>query len=156
MSVVAPCLAAYLLPLPMTIANFVDTLTRGNVPQVKTLLASVALALAVYQLVLIAVAYGKVRLPVLTAGPAAKVHRASGDTIAVLLLVVAAMCLLHFGYREGAGFHALTGTALLAVLVVKVVVVRWWHGANRLLPWLGASIFVLLAVTWAGSAGAFL
>jgi hypothetical protein len=34
--------------------HFLDTLTHGNVPQVKTVLATVALALAVYQLVLIA------------------------------------------------------------------------------------------------------
>jgi hypothetical protein len=38
--------------------DLIDTLTRGNATEVKVLLASVALALAVYQLVLIAVGYG--------------------------------------------------------------------------------------------------
>jgi hypothetical protein len=49
--------------------NVVEDLTRGNVTEVKVLLASVALALAVYQLMLIAVAYGRVRPPVLEPRP---------------------------------------------------------------------------------------
>ena len=32
------------------------------------------------------------------------------------------------------------------------MVIRHWHGLGRLLP-LGACVFVLLAVTWATSAG---
>ena len=52
--------------------GLIDTLTRGNATEVKVLLASVALALAVYQLVLIAVGYGKLRPPFLGAGPAAR------------------------------------------------------------------------------------
>ena len=39
----------------------------------------VALALAVYQLALIAVAYGKLRLPFLDPPPAGRSHRAVGD-----------------------------------------------------------------------------
>lgn len=61
-------------------------MARGNVTEVKVLLTSAAAALAVYQLVLIAVGYGKLRPRFLDAGPAANAHRASGDTIAVLLL----------------------------------------------------------------------
>jgi len=137
-------------------AEVLDTLTRGNVPQVKTVLTSVALALAAYQVVLIVVGYGKVRPPFLESRPAAKTHRASGDVILVLLVIVAGMCAVHFGFGEHAGFHAITGGALLAVLALKVVVLRWWPAASRLLPALGTSVFVLLAATWAGSAGEFL
>jgi hypothetical protein len=57
--------------------DLIDTLTRGNVTEVKVLLASVALALAVYQLVLIAVGYGKLRPPFLGAGPATRTHSTS-------------------------------------------------------------------------------
>jgi hypothetical protein len=42
------------------------------------------------------------------------------------------------------------------VLALKVVVIRWWHAASRFLPALGITVFALLAVTWASSAGAFL
>jgi hypothetical protein len=48
------------------------------------------------------------------------------------------------------------GTALLAVLALKVSVVRRDFGLGRYLPVLGLSVFLLLAVTWATSAGALL
>ncbi len=69
---------------------------RVEVTEVKVMLTSVALALAAYQLVLIAVGYGKLRPAFLVAEPAAKAHRASGDTIAILLIVVAVMCASYF------------------------------------------------------------
>ncbi len=136
--------------------ELVERLARGNVTEVKVLITSVAAALAVYQLVLIAVAYGKARPRFLEPGPAAKSHRVSGDTIAVLLLVVAGMCAAYFGIEDDAAFHAVTGAALLAVLALKVVVIRWWHAAGRFLPVLGITVFLLLAATWASTAGAFL
>ena len=45
--------------------DWVDQLSRGNVAQVKTVLATIVMALAVYQLGLMAVGYGKLRLPFL-------------------------------------------------------------------------------------------
>jgi hypothetical protein len=133
--------------------DFVEGLTRGNPTEVKVVLASVALALAVYQLVLIAVGYGKLRPSFLGAAAASKTHRASGDTILVLLLVVSFMCLAYFGWED---FHAVSGAALMAVLATKVGVLRFWPGGSRYLPALGISVFVLLGVTWASSAGSFL
>ena len=118
-------------------------------------LASVATALAIYQVVLASIFYRKLRPRFLDAGPAAWTHRASGDTIAVLLLVVAIMC-LYFGLEDDGAFHAVTGFLLLLVLGIKVVVIRWWHAAGRFLPVLGLTVFVLLAATWASTAGAFL
>jgi hypothetical protein len=128
---------------------------RGNPTEVKVVLASVATALAIYQVVLAAVFYRKLRPAFLGAAPAAWTHRASGDTIAVLLIVVAIMCLSYFELEDSA-FHAVTGFLLLLVLAVKVVVIRWWHAAGRFLPVLGITVFVLLAATWASTAGAFL
>jgi Family of unknown function (DUF6529) len=136
--------------------DLVEGLTRGNPTEVKVVLASVAMALAVYQLVLIAVGYGKVRPPFLDAEPASKTHRASGDTIVVLLLVVAFLCVAYFGFEDDGAFHAVTGAALIVVLGIKVAVLRFWHAAGRFLPVLGISVFLLLAVTWASSAGSFL
>ena len=130
-------------------------LVQGNPTEVKVVLASVATALAIYQVVLAAIFYRKLRPAFLDAGPAAFTHRASGDTIAVLLIVVAIMCLSYFELEDSA-FHAVTGFLLLVVLAVKVVVIRWWHAAGRFLPALGITVFLLLAATWASTAGAFL
>jgi hypothetical protein len=141
------------------VEDLVNTLTRGNPLEVKTVLASVAFALAAYQLVLAAVGFRWVRPRVPEAEPAFRAHRASGDAILVLMVVVGAMCLAVAGeHREGedAAFHAVTGGLLFLVLALKVVVIRWWHAAGRFLPLLGASVFVLLALTWFGSAGDFL
>ena len=134
----------------------IETLTRGNPTEVKVLLASVALALAVYQLVLIAVGYGKLRPPFLGARPAAKAHRAVGDTIAVLLVVTAVICVGYFGLEDDASLHMIAAIALLSVLALKVAVVRWWHAMGRWLPALGISVWLLLALTWLTSAGDFL
>jgi Family of unknown function (DUF6529) len=138
------------------IEDLVDTLTRGNPTEVKVVLASVALALAVYQLGLIAVAYGKLRLPFLDPPPASRSHRAVGDTIVVLVVVVALICVSYFGFEDDASLHVASAIALLVVLAVKVCVVRWWHALGRLLPVLGISVWVLLALTWLSSAGDFL
>lgn len=136
--------------------DLIETVTQGNATEVKVLLASVALALAAYQLVLITVGYGKLRLPFLAPPPAARAHRAVGDTIAALLVVVAVMCVGYFGFEDDAGLHAVTAIALLATLALKIAVVRWWHGLGRLLPALGISVWLLLALTWLTSAGDFL
>jgi hypothetical protein len=135
--------------------GLIEDLTRGNPTEVKVILASVALALAVYQLVLIAVGYGKLRPPFLAAPPATQAHRAVGDSIVVLLVVVAVMCVGYFGFEEG-GLHVVAAIALLVVLALKILVVRRWHAMNRFLPALGVSVWLLLAVTWLTSAGDFL
>jgi hypothetical protein len=136
--------------------DLLEGLMRDNVTEVEVVLASVALALAVYQLALIAVGYGKVRPPFLGWRTASFAHRASGDVIAVLVVVVAVACLAHFGFEDDGGLHRITGFALLVVLAFKIAVIRWWHGLGRLLPILGTCVFVLLALTWFTSAGHFL
>jgi Family of unknown function (DUF6529) len=137
----------------LPVGDLVETLTRGNVTEVKVILASVVLALAVYQLILIAVAYGRIRPPFLASRAASFAHRASGDAIAVLLVVVAVMCLSYFGLEDDAGVHVVAAATLLAVLALKILVIRRWHRLGRLLPLLGTCVFVLLLVTWATSAG---
>ena len=136
--------------------DVVETLTRGNVAEVKVVLASVALALGVYQLAVIAVGYGKLKLPFLAAPPAFKAHRAVGDTIALLLLITGLMCVSVYGFEDDKATHAIAGTALLAVLALKVSVVRRDFGLGRYLPVIGLSVFALLCLTWLTSAGVVL
>lgn len=136
--------------------DLVDSLTRGNPTEVKVVLASVVAALAIYQLVLIAIGYGRVRPPFLRARPAARAHRAIGDMLAALIVVVAVMCLAVYGWDDDGGAHAVLGAVLLGVLAFKVAVVRRGGRLGRLLPLLGTSVFALLLLTWIASAGDFL
>jgi hypothetical protein len=138
------------------VEGLVEDLTRGNVTEVKVVLASVVLALACYQLVLIAVGYGKLRPRFLESGPASKAHRAAGDTILVLVVVVALMCISYFGIEDDKALHVASAIGLLIALALKVAVLRFFHGLGRFLPYLGMTVFVLLALTWLTSAGSFL
>lgn len=147
--------------------DFVDFLTRGNVSQVKTVLASIVTALALYQVALMAVGYGKVRIPFLSVKAASFTHRASGDSIVLLTLLIAFMCLSYFEVEDGieyarggettrATIHVFAGFALLGALALKIVVVRWWHSMGRYLPVLGVTVFALFVVTWGSSAANYL
>ena len=135
--------------------DFVENLTNGNVTEVKVILATVALSLAVYQVVLITVGYGKVRPPFLAPRSASFAHRAVGGTIATLLVATAVMCVSYFGFEENAA-HIAAAIALLTVLALKVAIIRRWHALGRFLPLLGTLVFILLAITWLTSAGDFL
>ena len=95
-------------------------------------------------------------MPFLAPPPALAAHRAVGDTIALLLLCTGIMCLSVYGFEDDRAAHAYAGTALLSVLALKVIVVRRDFGLGRFLPLLGGTVFALLALTWATSAGEFL
>jgi hypothetical protein len=127
------------------VEDFVESITRGNPGSVKAVLASVVLALAAYQLILAAIGYRK--LPVIDAQPAFFTHRASGDMIAVLFVVVALMCVAAFGFDDDYRVHGWAGMLAVVVLAVKVTVIRSGKG-GRALPYLGIMLFALLAVTW--------
>jgi hypothetical protein len=147
--------------------ELVDSLTRGNVSQVKTVLASVVAVLSAYQVFLMAVGYGKVNLPFLKSKAASFAQRATGDVVLVVTLLVAFMCLMYFEVGDGieyardgeqtrATIHVVAGSLLVAMIVFKVIVVRWWHGMSRFLPILGMTVFGLFMVTWFTSAGNYL
>jgi len=137
------------------VEGLIEDVTRGNVTEVKVVLASVVLALAGYQLLLAAVAYGWLRLPFLEAGSASWTHRASGDVILALTVVIATMCIGYAGFEED-GTHAVVATVLVGVFAAKVLVVRLGGRINRLLPLLGVSLLILIGITWLTSAGDFL
>jgi hypothetical protein len=137
------------------VEHLIEDLTRGNVTEVKVVLASVVLALAGYQLLLAATAYGRIRLPFLDPHAASWVHRASGDAIVILVVVVATMCIAFYGFEEG-GAHTVAGLAVLGLVAVKVLAVRIGGRLGRLLPLLGISLALALAIAWLTSAGDFL
>ena len=147
--------------------DLVEGIANGNVTEVKVVLASIVAILAVYQVLLMAVGYGKLRLPWLKPGPASFTHRAVGDTILLVTLLVAFMCIGYFEFEDGiehadegektrVTLHVIGGTAVVAVLAFKVIVVRWWHQLGRALPLLGLSVLTLFVLTWITSAGDYL
>jgi len=142
------------------VEGLIEDVTRGNVVEVKVMLASIVLALAAYQVVLMAVGYGKLRPRFLGAKAASFAHRAIGDAIVVVAVTVALMCVGYFGFEAEEGtrttIHIIAAIALLAALAVKVATVRGWLPLGRFLPVLGGAVFLLFAITWVTSAGDFL
>jgi hypothetical protein len=132
--------------------DFLLSLTQGNVPEVKIVLATVVALLAAWQVGLMAVGYGKVRLPFLKPLPASKAHRAIGDTIVAVTLTVTIMCVGYFGFEDDAAVHIVLACALLLVLAFKILVIRRLHRFNHLLPVLGISVFLLFWATWFSAA----
>lgn len=127
----------------------IETLTLGHVSEVKLVLASALAAAAVYQAGLMAVGYGVVKAPFLAAGAASRAHRALGDAIVVVTLLVAAMCVGFFGWEaERSDAHVPVALALIGVLAVKVAVVRWAPRLGFLLPALGVTVLGLFVATW--------
>ena len=135
--------------------QLIQELTNGNVTEVKVILATVVMALAVYQLLLASVAYGRLRTRLLESGLASWTHRASGDVAPVLAVLVAVACISVYGFDEE-GAHTVFGIAVLAVLAAKVLAVRVGGALSRLLPYLGIGLFAALGGAWLTSAGEFL
>lgn len=147
--------------------DFVDELTRGNVSQVKTVLASVVMVLALYQVALMAVGYGKVRVSFLKPKAASMTHRAVGDAAVAVGIFVAFLCYSYFGVDDGiehargeettrATIHVVAGSLFVVAVVAKVAVVRWLRRFDRVLPTLGLTMFTLFAIAWLTSAGNYL
>ena len=135
----------------------VEAMTRGHVSEVKIVLASVLALLAVYQAGLMAVGYGKLRLPFLAPLPAARAHRALGDTIVGVTAVVSFFCIAYFGFEaEESDVHVPVALALLGVLALKVAVVRWVPRLGFLLPVLGITVMLLFWATWLTVAAQYL
>lgn len=128
------------------------SLTRGNVAEVKMVLATVLATLAVYQVTLMAVGYGKLRLPFLKPLPASRAHRAIGDSLVVVTLLVAFLCIAWFGFEDDYALHIALALALLVVFAVKIAIIRVGRRFDFLLPPLGVSLLLLFWATWASVA----
>jgi hypothetical protein len=129
------------------VEDLVQSVARGNVTEVKVVLASLVAALAVYQVTLMAAGYGKLRLPFLAPRPASAAHRAIGDTVVLVTVAVAVMCVSYFELEDNS-LHIAVAIALLAVLSLKIIVVRWWHAMSRFLPVIGVTVFTLFIAVW--------
>ena len=131
---------------PEALEDFVENITRGNPGSVKAVLASVVLALASYQLILAAIGYRK--LPVIDAAPAFLTHRASGDAIVVLFVLVALACLAVFGFEDDYALHGWAGLGRGRSSSPSRSPSSAPAAAVARFPYLGVTLFALLAVTW--------
>lgn len=128
------------------------------VAMVKVVLATVLVAIAVYQTGLAAVVYGRLRPRHLARRVAARAHRLVGTTAAALAAVVGTLCLSAYDVGDAiehggrSAVHAIAGIAVLSLLLVKIVVVHLGRRAGRALPALGLGVVGLLVLTWATSA----
>ena len=123
-------------------------LTDNHVPEVKVVLTAVVVMLAVYQIALIVVGYGKIKLPFLSSRAAFFSHRTMGDAIVPVALSVALACVAYFEEAFGeATLHGVLGILLFAVLAFKIAVIHRWRSLDRFLPLLGSSVFVLFVLT---------
>lgn len=147
--------------------DLIESLTNDHVTEVKIVLTSITAALAIYQVLLMAVGYGKIRVPFLSARAASVSHRSIGDTIVPITVFIGLACLSYFGIEDGIDHaregqegnvtaHVVSSFALAGVIALKIIVVRWWHSMGRFLPLLGISVLVLFLITWITTAGAYL
>ena len=133
---------------------FLD-LTRGNVAEVKVMLAAVVGVLAVYQALLMVVGWGRVRLGFFSQAAASRAHLVIGATIVFVTIFISLACLSYFGWEDG-GLHAVTGLVLLGVLAFKIAVVRWIDQLRGYLPLIGTAVLALFVITVGASAVEFL
>ena len=147
--------------------DWIESITGGHVTEVKIVLTAIVAALAFYQVFLMAVVYGKLKLPFLHGKPASRAHRAIGDSVVSITLLVGLMCLGYFGVEDGyehapAGeqdrvlWHIVVTFALFGVLALKIIVLRWWHSMGKYLPLLGLSVLALFIASWVTSSAAYL
>ncbi|MDQ3765999.1 MAG: DUF6529 family protein [Actinomycetota bacterium] len=130
--------------------DFFVNVTGDRVPEVKLVLTLVVVVLATYQVLMMAVGYGKLKLPFLSSGAASFSHRSVGDAIVPVTLFIAIACLSYFGLEDWfdeAFLHGVLGVLLAVVLAFKIAVVRRLHSLSRFLPVLGVTVFILFALT---------
>jgi hypothetical protein len=123
---------------------------------VKACLASLALVLAIVQVLLMLQLYGKIRIFPGSAETLAWWHRREGDVLLLIFVAIAYHCIVYgvidpFSSRVIS--HAVFGSVLLAVILFKIVVVRWLTRVMPYVAWIGSALFVLTTGAVLTSAG---
>ena len=81
--------------------DLIETLSAGHVTEVKIVLTTVVSVLAIYQVLLMVVGWGWIRLPFFSSRAASFTHRSAGDAITTVTLLVGFMCYGYFGIEDG-------------------------------------------------------
>ena len=121
----------------------------------KSVLTTIALVLALLQALGMAQVRGYVRLLPIEKKRLREWHRRGGISMLVLTLAVAMICLFgerytHYSLRVQA--HAVMGTLLILVLLLKVAITRLFRRYLRFTLALGIAAGLLILGTFAASA----
>jgi hypothetical protein len=133
--------------------ELVFTLVFSSTIAMKVWLASVALGLAVVQVVSALWVYGK--LPFTAPAWLGVVHRISGRLVFLTSLPVAYHCLWSLGFQDTDTrvlAHSLLGCAVYGAFAAKVTIVRSKGLPGLALPIAGGTMFALFVLAWYTSA----
>jgi len=123
----------------------------------KSILATVLLVIACAQMLLIAMALGKIgSFSTDTRRRLVMAHRFEGSVAFLVALWVAYNCVFNIATKSGAPrvvIHALTGTVVLGLFMGKITISRGIRRFYTRLPLLGAALFTAITVLWVTSAG---
>ncbi len=123
---------------------------------VKASLATLALILAVIQVLLMLQLYGKVRIFPGAPATLARWHRREGDLLLLIFVFIAYHCVTRAVIDRDSSriiSHATFGSLLLTVIFFKLVVVRWLPNVMPYVAWIGSALFILVTGTVLTSAG---
>jgi hypothetical protein len=117
--------------------------------QLKVWFATVAFALAIFQLLSAMRMYGTLTFPRTMPGWYPQAHRLSGTLALIFTLPVGYHCLWSIGFQDPDArvmLHSLFGCLFYGAFVAKVIVVRDHRLPGWMLPFVGAVTFTALVV----------
>jgi uncharacterized membrane protein YidH (DUF202 family) len=124
---------------------------QANTIGLKSLLATVALGLAVVQVLLALWMYRKLPLAGNPTRPVRLTHRIVGFVLVALTLPVGAHCLLAYGVQLTSvrvAVHSLAGCFFYGAFVAKVLLVQTRRLPGWVLPLAGGTLAVVFGVLW--------
>jgi hypothetical protein len=132
------------------------TLFFSNTIRLKSWCATVAVALAVIQVLTALRMYGKIKVPSRAPRWLGDFHRLCGTLAFAVSLPVAFHCLWSLGFKAHLSqtrvfVHSLLGCAFYGVFATKMIVVRSKHMPNWALPLAGGLVFSTLVAIWCTS-----
>jgi hypothetical protein len=125
-----------------------DFIFSGTI-QMKASLATIAVLLAVVQVLLALRLYGKVHWPTRVPSWLGDAHRLTGTLAFVVTLPVAYQCLWSLGFQSGSTrvlIHSIFGCIFYGAFVTKVLAVRIHGLPDWMLPIAGGLVFAALVV----------
>ena len=128
---------------------------QANPFAIKALLATVALGLAVVQVLLGLWIYRRLPLAGSPPRPVPTVHRVVGFILFAVTVPVAVHCLIAYGVQLTSvrvAVHSLAGCFFYGAFVAKVLLVQTRRLPRWLLPVAGGTLAVVLGVLWWSSA----
>ena len=138
----------------MDIIKFLNDITGGNLLLWKVIAAAAVFALSGLQIALAARLWGRGGILPISQARAAVVHRWTGRVALTLAILVAFSCLVGPAGPLSPTrvlLHSIFGIAVFAALTVKFAVLKLTDKGQRILPYVGTSLFILFGAIWATS-----